>query len=451
VRDEAREAVPDVASVEQALTEAPLAADVLVLRPWGDGVWVLVIPDSDEVERARISNVFEMTRFQVENAGIPLPPSSRPRAITVARSGVRVGDDREATRHEVREALGDEPVRVYPLESPAGAAIPSAWESWIRSWLEIREARAPRRLSRATDLEWDLGLDSLGRLELLCAVWNADAAEEQSAAFDGVRTLGDVVDRAGERPPIVDVEDREASRRRVLASPSTPRPVRRPFASWPLLLLLRASFRRRARKWPVRVVGADDVEWSQRPLIIASNHQSVLDPLLLATHLPPWLHRELVFVGFAGYFSQGKGRLIARLGRIHPIDADAWALCGLRNARAAVDGGRILAIYPEGERTWDGSLRAFRRGVAWLARSCGASVVPSAIAGAYRAMPRGGSSAPHPITIGMRPAIPPPARASDERAWLERLRNEIASLTRELGDDPDAGDPEVWRQLGSSR
>ena len=45
-------------------------------------------------------------------------------------------------------------------------------------------------------------------------------------------------------------------------------------------------------------------------------------------------------------------------------------------------------IYPEGTRSWDGSLQRFRRGGFFLALEAGAPIVPVSIAGTYELMPR---------------------------------------------------------------
>jgi 1-acyl-sn-glycerol-3-phosphate acyltransferase len=187
-----------------------------------------------------------------------------------------------------------------------------------------------------------------------------------------------------------------------------------------------------------------------RPLIVAQSHQSALDPGLLAIALPPSVQRQLAFLGYGPYFLRGAGRALRRPFRIHPIDADGLALSGLRAARMALDAGRILVIYPEGERSWDASLRPLRRGVAWLADETGASVVPSAIAGAYQAAPRGWPSGTHPVRMLLGEPLGPPG-AEGERAFLDELRARIAGLMRDLGVDPERGDPETWAHGPPSR
>ncbi|MDH3285151.1 MAG: 1-acyl-sn-glycerol-3-phosphate acyltransferase, partial [Acidobacteriota bacterium] len=183
------------------------------------------------------------------------------------------------------------------------------------------------------------------------------------------------------------------------------------------------------------------------PLLISQNHQTHMDAVLLAAVMPPEVHRQLLFLGFTGYFEKGWGAVLGRIYRIFPISADAMALDGLRAGVAAVDAGRILCIYPEGERTWDGSIRPFRRGVAWIARETGARVVPAAVSGAYQAWPRGRKFAAHPVTISFGSPIDPPAAGSgpdEESRYLLELREATARLMREAGYDPDIGDPEVW-------
>lgn len=127
--------------------------------------------------------------------------------------------------------------------------------------------------------------------------------------------------------------------------------------------------------------------WHRMPregaVVLASNHQSFLDPALLGARLPRQvrlLARKTLFRGAFGWF-------IRRIGAI-PMDRESPDLGGIKEALGALHDGGVLVVFPEGTRSRDGGLGAFRPGVSMLARRGGAVVVPCVIRGAFEAWPR---------------------------------------------------------------
>jgi 1-acyl-sn-glycerol-3-phosphate acyltransferase len=120
-------------------------------------------------------------------------------------------------------------------------------------------------------------------------------------------------------------------------------------------------------------------------VILAANHQSFLDVLLIGAACPRpvrylarrtlWDHRLL-------------GWLITDWKAI-PVDRDRPGKDELRGIVETIRGGEVLALFPEGTRTLDGSIGEMRGGIGFLARRAGVPVVPVRIDGAFRAWPRG--------------------------------------------------------------
>jgi 1-acyl-sn-glycerol-3-phosphate acyltransferase len=117
------------------------------------------------------------------------------------------------------------------------------------------------------------------------------------------------------------------------------------------------------------------------PVLLASNHISWVDPVLLACWLTPATGRPMTWMGKAealrwplvGWFLRVNGVFGVRRGE---ADLEAFRL-----AERLLREGRILGIYPEGTRSNDGRLRPFRDGVALLALRSGAPVLPVAVTG----------------------------------------------------------------------
>jgi 1-acyl-sn-glycerol-3-phosphate acyltransferase len=115
---------------------------------------------------------------------------------------------------------------------------------------------------------------------------------------------------------------------------------------------------------------------------IVSNHVNLFDPFVLAAALPQFARG----LELESHFSiPVYGWLMRRAGNVPVPDAKTPA--DLRRmwerARAALDAGVSLVVFPEGARTRDGRLRPFRDGVFRMARRFGAPVTPVTISGAF--------------------------------------------------------------------
>ena len=88
------------------------------------------------------------------------------------------------------------------------------------------------------------------------------------------------------------------------------------------------------------------------------------------------------------YFTNAFTAQLARLINVLPIDPDTHLLRAMRASAAALRAGKILNIYPEGQRSFDGELLDFKKGAAILANELNIPIVPVAIDGPYRIWPR---------------------------------------------------------------
>ncbi len=145
--------------------------------------------------------------------------------------------------------------------------------------------------------------------------------------------------------------------------------------------------------FPTSVTGLDNVP-VEGPAILAPNHISFLDSVLLIARLP----RRAVFVGKTEYLDSWKTRfLFPAIGMI-PIDrGNARAsLTALDRAAEVLEAGLLFVIFPEGTRSRSGLLHKGRTGVARLALSTGSPIIPVGIVGTDLAQPPG-AALPRPF------------------------------------------------------
>ena len=141
------------------------------------------------------------------------------------------------------------------------------------------------------------------------------------------------------------------------------------------------------------VVGLENLADLNPPLILAANHSSHMDTPLILNSLPKELrHRTLVAAASDYFFSSRMLGLFVSLavGAI-PMDRRVASKQTMDKVDQLLEQNWCLVIYPEGSRTVDGQLYRGKTGIARLALSARAPIVPVGIVGTYNAMPAGRS------------------------------------------------------------
>jgi len=154
------------------------------------------------------------------------------------------------------------------------------------------------------------------------------------------------------------------------------------------LVLMKLFFR-------LRVRGGENVP-ADGPVLYVLNHQSHLDPVIAGMGIT---RRHANFIARSTLFNHKLfGALISALNAV-PIKQGSADMGAIRTAIEQMEAGRLLIMFPEGSRTPDGAMHAFKRG-AWLVLSrAKPTVLPAAIEGAFDAWPR---SRKRPTLFGKR-------------------------------------------------
>ncbi len=196
---------------------------------------------------------------------------------------------------------------------------------------------------------------------------------------------------------------------------------------WSGWLLFGAAFR---SLFGLRIIGTEHLV-TEGPVLVASNHQSYLDPPLIGN-----LYKdEMVFLArktlFKGFFKW----LYSQWNAI-PVDQDRPDMTSLKTIiRKLKEGNRVL-VFPEGARTMDGSIGDAAPGIGLIAAKSGAVIQPVRISGARDALPRG-SGKIHFARITVH--VGPPIRLTAEelkqasgKEGYEKIADRIMSAIRAL-------------------
>ena len=181
--------------------------------------------------------------------------------------------------------------------------------------------------------------------------------------------------------------------------------------------------------WRPVIEGREHIPTSG-PVIVASNHLSFIDSIVIPMVVP----RRVVFLAKAEYF---EGRSLASLPRrtffrtfgAVPVERDQQrnAQASLDLAAALLSRGEAFGIYPEGTRSRDGRLYRGRTGVAHLALTSGAPVVPVGLVGTQNLQPVG-STLPRLADVTVRFGDPLSFRDAYDGVPAGRARREVTDL-----------------------
>jgi 1-acyl-sn-glycerol-3-phosphate acyltransferase len=165
-----------------------------------------------------------------------------------------------------------------------------------------------------------------------------------------------------------------------------------------------------------------------RPAVVVANHESLFDPAVLmkASELPMRFIVKREVSRFPIF-----GRALSAMGHvfIDRSDGDRSNLA-LQSAADAIRSGRTVMAFPEGTRADGDELRPFRRGAFELAIASKAPVLPVALAGTGRILPkRGGWQGPGPVALTVGKPISTANWIVDEAPVLAaRVRDEVLRL-----------------------
>lgn len=133
----------------------------------------------------------------------------------------------------------------------------------------------------------------------------------------------------------------------------------------------------------MRVIGEENLI-TEGPVLVASNHQSFLDPPLIGN-----LYKtEMVFLARKSLF-KGPATWVYPQWNAIPVDQDRPDMASLKTIIRKLKEGERVLVFPEGARTIDGTLGEAAPGIGLIAAKSGAAIQPVRIRGAREALPRG--------------------------------------------------------------
>jgi long-chain acyl-CoA synthetase len=429
----------------------------------------IVVPDFEYLKREKIANSQVVVKFTLDDIGRELPEYQRvreyivraeplPRTATrkikrfILKKEVESGAISDGQPNEEKSwKLSDEDAKL--LDSNAGKAVVEVIKQNVKD-VEI--------VNPAMNLEIDLGLDSLSRAEVFAALEQAVSAEfegEQAAQALTVRDVVKLVEsKVGKNESNGEILDTKLSWSKIVRQTDEELPEiqavldKNPFFPtfafivfkgvnlfWKLFTRLEVRGKENLDSL-AKLHKNPSADATQNSFLICPNHQSFLDPFILTSVYSHDVFTNIFHVGASEFFENGAMKFVAKMVNIVPINPDTQLVKAMKASAIGLRNGKILNIYAEGERAFDGELHEFKKGAAILATELDLPILPVALEGVHKVWARN-SLKIRPAKVKIMFGKPfyakdvVDAKMDDEakyEAVTNHLKNEIAAMLEDL-------------------
>jgi long-chain acyl-CoA synthetase len=408
--------------IESHYTKSPYIKEICVLgldRAQEERLTAVVVPDAEYCRKAGEVDLNSVIKWELENLSEGLAGYKRIKGYIIVKEKIPRTQLGKIKRYEVKEKYRDELQGIKLKDVMEG--IPATDEDLRllscgvgRQIIDVlnKYAKLERQIYPSDHIELDLGIDSLGRVELMAALeqtLNIRIPNESMVKFFTVKELILEIERLlpGEgapRGPIVQVKGQTLWNEILNEKPSQDiikkvnlTPNRMTILGMALFSeILRFVFR---VIWRLKVFGTENIPRMGK-CILCVNHSSYLDAFIVGASMPARLRKDLFFVGFRAYFEQPFIKSIIKYIRVIPIDPGMHFVEAMQASSYVLRNDKIVCIFPEAQRSIDGNIKEFKKGVGILAKEMDIPLVPVLITGSYESWPRTKSlPRPHPIKI----------------------------------------------------
>ena len=445
--------------IEAHYLRSPFISEICVMglknrsgEPVSERLHAVIVPNFDVLRERKIVNTREVIRFDVEGLSMQLPGTKRILSFDIWRDPLPRTTTRKLKRFEIqRRVMAGEGAEGQP--SSAVEDLTAADALWLsdtnvqKAIAIIRTAgKAQKPVLPSSNLELDLGFDSMERVELVVQLERELGSEADDKLLSQVYTVRELVDtllqaRAGGASPAHKLAGWDV----ILATePDDPKVIAALkshlllalfwFVVGKCVLLFVKIF------FGLTVAGKENLP-RKGPLILSPNHQSFLDGPIVAAVIPWRLFKNMFYVGTSEIFGRGILNVLGRTFRLVPVDPDSNLVNAMRAGAYGLKQGNNLVLYPEGERSIDGTPKKFKKGAAILSAHMKVPIYPVALEGFYDAWPRH-RNFPRPAKLHVQfgePIRPPDCLNNPEETYkqiTETLRSRVTDMWIGLHENP---------------
>ncbi len=409
-------------------------------EPAAERLHAVVVPNFEALRERKVLIAREILRFEMEGLSVQMPSHKRILSYEIWTEELPRTTTRKLKRFEIERRVQQQAQHAEPAAGEialAAEARPLIEEeiAWVaqpdvaRALERIREAARPGAVIRPdSNIDLELGLDSIERVELLAGLqllFGTTVPDDVAHRIYTVRELVEAVlpRNASDSPETLPAfpatqppeykNDAGTAALQPSAASGAAVPARDADA-WGVLLggvnendpefaaLLKPRLVFAAGTFVAvkfcyllarvlfgfRVTGRKNLP-QQGAFLLCPNHQSYIDPIFVVSALPFRLFRNIFFIGASEYFVTPFMRWFARKINLVPVDPDTNLLRAMQASAFGLRHGKVLILFPEGERSIDGAPKKFKKGAPILSLHLRAPIVPVALDGVQDFWPRG--------------------------------------------------------------
>jgi len=421
--------------IEAHYLQCPYIKEICVMglarpgEPAAERLHAVVVPDFDVLRERKVLIAKEMLRFEIEGLSLSLPTHKRILSYALSTDELPRTTTRKLKRFQIeqrvreqQEKSGSSAESIAASRTATDADLAWAARPDVARALEVIRAASKSQAALHPDdnIELALALDSMERVELLTQLQElfgtvvsdevahriytvrelveAVLPRSAAAAAVGAAPIGAPTKSVGVNSghtPRQQKTDGDAWARLLASTPEDDPDFRsllepKPFFAVAMFVVMKLLYGAARVLYRFRVRGLEKLP-ADGPFILCPNHQSYLDPFFLIAALPFRVFRNIFIVGASEYFATPVMRWFARKVNLMPVDPDTNLLRAMQAGAYGLRHGKVLVLFPEGERSIDGSPRKFKKGASILSLHLRAPIVPIAIDGVYDVWPRGGT------------------------------------------------------------
>ncbi len=400
------------------------------------GLEAAVVPDFDYLRKMNQSNSRETIAFEIEDLAKDIPPYKRITGLKIFKESLpvtRLGKLRRSLIADLYRKGGERADK--PVQEIDSDMLSSAVAKKLLACLEPFSAK--KKIVPDDNLEIDLGLDSLARLELVVSIEKSFGISLPESFGSEIFTVKDVVLKIQEQlaagpvragaevrltwAEILAQEPSDEIKQTLKIEPSTLSDIGR----YAMKLLLNMMFKLYGR---ISVSGLENLP-PKGPYIIAPNHLSIVDAPSIMAVMPWQVGAQTFFLGTTDYFGSLVMSKVAKVIQVIPVDMDTRLYSALQLSAYALRQRKILCIFPEGARSRDGNIKEFKKGVGIIAKELLVPLIPVAINGTYEMM-ASGKLFPRPAKITVSIGKPLYPGEKDYGEIVKSLYEEVVKLQK---------------------
>ncbi len=379
-------------NVEEALERGEHIREAGVLE-YSDRLVALVVPEHDAVHSEESHrSLVEAIREEVHQQNRGLPTHHRIADYVIVHDPLprtRLGKLRryllkdryeEVIRQGGREVKETGPV---PIDRMAAEHRQLLEDPVVRKVWDLLCVRfADVRLSPESNVQLDLGIDSMEWLNLTLEIRQKTGADLEPEAIAKVETVADLLQQSAEADqdaaPPEDMVELLAKPEELLSVGERHwvEPCSAPTRAFGGLLMMVNRHAMMRHYHRIRVEGVERIP-RQGPVLFAPNHRCLLDPSAISAAMPRDVLARTYWAGFTGImFDNAFMRMISRAVRVVPVAGVGGTVTSLAFGVAILQRGNNLVWFPEGSRSPDGRLHRLQLGVGLLLLAQPVPVVP---------------------------------------------------------------------------